>query len=142
MELSIFYSVRNGGDGSAYPTFMESMQLAEWDQNHMYEGWGESCTGELKFKSDSDIVSSFEIVTKESYYLDYLINDSLDNNEIRKFINEFFPNGVPEFAVVVIDKNYYGIYLNGELIDKKWNSKTSIEGALTLKHKINSKQTI
>jgi len=35
MKFVIHYSVQNGGDGSAYPQFMESSKLAEWDQNHM-----------------------------------------------------------------------------------------------------------
>jgi hypothetical protein len=36
----IYYSIRNGGDGSAYPYFYESEELAEWDQEHLTEGWG------------------------------------------------------------------------------------------------------
>lgn len=40
MKLKIFYSVQNGGDGSAYPKLMESKELAEFDQEYMDEGWG------------------------------------------------------------------------------------------------------
>ena len=47
-----WYSVRNGGDGSAYPTFFESEELAELDQEYLDEGWGESCTGYLEVEVD------------------------------------------------------------------------------------------
>lgn len=51
-KLTLYYSVQNGGDGSAYPQFMESLELAEWDQDHASEGWGESCTGSITLESD------------------------------------------------------------------------------------------
>ena len=35
--MKIWYSVLNGGDGSAYPVFMTTKELAEWDQDHMDE---------------------------------------------------------------------------------------------------------
>ncbi len=42
-KLIIYYSIQNGGDGSAYPIFLDSRKLAEWDQDPMCadgEGWG------------------------------------------------------------------------------------------------------
>jgi hypothetical protein len=33
MKLEIYYSVHSGGDGSVYPHFFESLELAEWDGN-------------------------------------------------------------------------------------------------------------
>lgn len=56
MEHKIWYSVINGGDGSAYPVFMESEKLCEIDQKYMDEGWGEDCTGCLVVESDSPII--------------------------------------------------------------------------------------
>ncbi len=51
------YSVVNGGDGSAYPQFFQSMSDAnkhqEYQQEH-YEGWGESCTGYFTFTIHDD----------------------------------------------------------------------------------------
>lgn len=51
--MKIWYSVRNGGDGSAYPVFMECEEQAELDQKHMDEGWGESCAGYVEVESPS-----------------------------------------------------------------------------------------
>ena len=65
--LTLYYSVQNGGDGSAYPVFFESMELAELDQDTMDEGWGESCTGSIVLESDSPITVTYPIIhTKES----------------------------------------------------------------------------
>lgn len=44
-KIEIWYSVRNGGDGSAYPIFFLTEEESEYDQENMYEGWGETCNG-------------------------------------------------------------------------------------------------
>ena len=46
-ELKLWYSVQNGGDGSAYPNFMESEALTVFDQDNADEGWGECDEGHL-----------------------------------------------------------------------------------------------
>jgi|APSaa5957512622_1039677.scaffolds.fasta_scaffold09450_4 hypothetical protein len=55
MITKIWYSVQNGGDGSAYPQLMESEKLAELDQEHMDEGWGEPCIGSIRIEHDGPI---------------------------------------------------------------------------------------
>ena len=65
MKKEIFYSIQNGGDGSAYPMFMESMELAELDQEHIIEGWGEPCTGSITMESDSEITVTKDVNTAE-----------------------------------------------------------------------------
>jgi len=65
MEKVIWYSVQNGGDGSAYPVWMESERLCELDQEFMEEGWGEPCIGSITIESDSDIHFKEEIETAE-----------------------------------------------------------------------------
>ena len=37
-KVVIYYSVQNGGDGSAYPVFMETERIALMDQDLMLEG--------------------------------------------------------------------------------------------------------
>lgn len=68
--LTLHYSVQNGGDGSAYPSFFESAELAELDQQweaDYGEGWGESCTGKITLESDSPIsVVGKDVTTKQS----------------------------------------------------------------------------
>jgi len=57
MKTTIYYSVENCGDGTAYPRFFESDELADWHQEHLSEGWGESCTGSIDIESDGPIKS-------------------------------------------------------------------------------------
>lgn len=121
-QYTLYYSVSNGGDGSAYPRFMESEALCEWDQDHMSEGWGESCTGSFTLQSESDILPVSEIETKESYLFDRYIDDfdeDSNNREIKEFIREFFPDGLPKFTVVTEEientpEYLYSIVFDGE----------------------------
>lgn len=55
MITKVWYSVENGGDGSAYPKFVDSEELAELLQEQQSEGWGESCTGYLEIESEGPI---------------------------------------------------------------------------------------
>ena len=62
--MRIYYSVSNGGDGSAYPHFYESKLLADMHQSFENE-WGESCTGHLDIEGDNIVVK--DIITAEIY---------------------------------------------------------------------------
>jgi hypothetical protein len=93
--LTLFYSVRNGGDGSAYPTFMSTQALADYDQDNMDEGWGESCTGSITLKSESPIIVDDDVVTPESYLIGLIDN----NEDTEAFLEQFFPQGKPQFTV-------------------------------------------
>jgi hypothetical protein len=64
MKTEFWYSVENGGDGSAYPIFMESKELAELHQKYMDEGWGEECIGRETIESDGP-VKMVGVVTAE-----------------------------------------------------------------------------
>ncbi len=73
MITEIWYSVQNGGDGSAYPEFMEFEEMCKIDQEYMYEGWVEPCVGCLRVKHSGTIealdVLSLDVMiatTKES----------------------------------------------------------------------------
>lgn len=63
MITKIWYSVENCGDGSAYPQWMESEELAELDQDYMDEGWGESCTGCIVIEHEGSITIKNKITT-------------------------------------------------------------------------------
>lgn len=117
-KLTIYYSVDNCGDGSAYPRLFNTEKLAEWHQNHLYEGWGESCTGKIVVEGDNLCCS--ELITKEGYYLELLCDYNDDNEERDAFVLEFFPNGLPEFTVEIIDPSYYGIFVDGCLVYKSF----------------------
>jgi hypothetical protein len=54
-KIVIWYSMRGGGDGSAYPKWFLTEDAAEADQESLEEGWGESCTGSVETFEGSDI---------------------------------------------------------------------------------------
>lgn len=116
MKKTIYYSVQNGGDGSAYPQLMESMELAEWDQDHMDEGWGENCTRTIEVESDSEITIIDKVTTKESYVLEMIDGYSPNENRINEFVEEFFPDGLPEFGLIDTGETF-----GGDQIYKRWN---------------------
>jgi hypothetical protein len=62
-QRKIYYSIQNYGDGSAGPSWFDTEELAELDQELMDEGWGEPCTGWLTVESDSPINVLDEIMT-------------------------------------------------------------------------------
>ena len=99
MKTIIYYSVQNGGDGSAYPLFLESKEVAEWDQDNMSEGWGEFCTGELVIEHDGPIKIE-DVGSNFKYYLRILDRSyEYSAEKILDFKEKFFPNGVPEFII-------------------------------------------
>lgn len=62
--MRIYYSVSNGGDGSAYPTFYENEMLSDMAQS-FEEEWGEPCTGFLEIEGDNIVVKN--ITTEKEY---------------------------------------------------------------------------
>lgn len=117
-KLKIYYSIQNGGDGSAYPVFFNTEELAEWDQDHLWEGWGESCCGSISFNSESPISCDDKIYDEVDYFLEnYLFNKG---KVAKEFIKQFFPKGLPTNFEVISDIPYQNeyvidtIYLNDE----------------------------
>jgi hypothetical protein len=74
-KIKLHYSIRSGGDGSAHIQFMESEELAIWDQDNMDEGWGETCNGYVELSSKSRIILLEDIMTIDDMIED--IEDSL-----------------------------------------------------------------
>jgi hypothetical protein len=88
MITRVWYSVRNGGDGSAYPIFFEDELCTEIDQKLQTEGWGETCNGFLSIKHDGpidvlDITTRKEFIKELKERLEY---DSDMINEIQEAI--------------------------------------------------------
>ena len=54
-KIIIWYSIQNGGDGSAYPAWFLTEEESESDQENMNEGWGESCNGSVETFEGSNI---------------------------------------------------------------------------------------
>jgi len=94
MKKTIYYSVQNCGDGSAYPIFFEDEICANLHQEIQEEkgdGWGESCTSSITL----DISVECEIVSK-------------DIKSKEKFLNELKSD--LEFAQKYKEKNNILIY--------------------------------
>ncbi len=135
-KLTIYYSVENCGDGSAYPRWFDTEELAEWHQNHLIEGWGESCTGNIVVEGDN--LSCLELQTKEGYYLQLLLED--ENDKLDDFKSTFLPDGLPEFSVKIVDDHYYGIFVEDHLSYKQFaypEKKTNAKGVKKLAGRLN-----
>ena len=66
--VEVYYSVQNGGDGSAYPRWFLSFEDAERDQEQMSEGWGESCTGTVQTYVGSVVYNQAVLNSKNLSY--------------------------------------------------------------------------
>lgn len=54
-QITVYYSIRNGGDGSAFLRWFLTGEAARKDQNDMEAGWGETCIGSVETFEQSDI---------------------------------------------------------------------------------------
>jgi len=89
-KLTVYYSVNNGGDGSASTVFFESKALAEWHQEwDCGDGWGEPCTGSLTIKGKGPLTCE-DMFTKESYREE--VEERDDPDMMQSFLKEFFTN--------------------------------------------------
>lgn len=116
-KLKVYYSVQNGGDGSAYPVFFTDKDVAEFHQeqeNEDGEGWAESCTGDITFEGDN--LCCPEATTKEGYYLELLLDGWENEDEVQKFVSKFFPKGIPKFDVNILNERRFGVLVEGKVI--------------------------
>ena len=119
--MKIYYSVSNGGDGSAYPHFFESELLANIHQDSLSEGWGESCTGDLEIP-ECDVSLLPDVNTKESCLFEMMENledESLSEDYRDEFI-ALFPE-VPLITNIVKDTYWYIYFNTGAKPAKYWN---------------------
>lgn len=93
-EKTIYYSVKNCGDGSAYPYFFESQELADLDQEFMDEGWGETCSGSLTVTAiganGTSAIKFSECITAEDVRdeLESELEDDPDNEELKEHLEK------------------------------------------------------
>ena len=105
-KVVVWYSIQNGGDGSAYPYWFLTEDHAERDQEDMDEGWGESCTGSVETFEGSDIhkkaienskkyEGKHEYLKKEDYYEARSVGTKAHSSKICEFCNKNIPKGTP-----------------------------------------------
>ena len=111
MKLQLFYTIANGGDGSANLEFWESAELAAWAEDHVEEGWGEPCNGCIEIDGDN-LIHHEDVQTALGYFIEnYMEDENANSKEVRAFRKKFFPHGLPpELKVMSIDAQYFGIY--------------------------------
>jgi len=135
--IDVYYSVQNGGDGSAYPDFMETQKLAEWDQAHMDEGWGESCDGVFRFRvHPGSYLGSPDVMTELGYLIDHYLEEyDYEGWELLdEFMQDFFPNGLPVLVVFPSDDQEYYLICRAdtnEQITKRYAYDSKLEPAQT-----------
>lgn len=123
MKLKVWYSIHNTGDGGAGIDFVENRKLAEWDQEHLDEGWADDCSGSITITGDNIIVEG--VTTNESYLFALIDNAYCDRDKdlAREFIKDFYPDGIPNLEVSPLcheGPHYYGIWIDGEYVCKRY----------------------
>ena len=86
MRTNVYYSITNGGDGSAGIALMESKELASLVQeidNEAGDGWAEDCSGWISIEHEGDIKILDTIETIDSLIKD--IDDDYDEGD------EYYP---------------------------------------------------
>ncbi len=113
--MQIHYSVQNGGDGSAYPIFLATPELARWDQEHMDEGWGEPCYGDLTVEPGFEgMIICPDMMDAVGYWLQRTEDEEYEPWDQRdEFLAAFFPDGLPTFEVRIREAGiYYDIFVD------------------------------
>jgi hypothetical protein len=99
-SLTLYYSVNNGGDGSAYPQFTTNKDFARIHQEivNLGEGWGEPCTGEITLESESEIKiqSSGQLITKDE------LKEGL--SYIAESTSHYYRSGAKEQAKILLEE--------------------------------------
>lgn len=134
--MKLYYSVQNCGDGSAYPWFFTTKELAEWDQEHMDDGWGEMCVAMIEVINGT---SCSDLMDAVQYWLKCIEDEDFEPWDLRKeYLGEFFPKGLPEFEVKVVD-DYYHIFAEGEFKYKYFaHPKATEMRRVTLQERLNA----
>lgn len=127
----IYYSIQNAGDGSAFTIFLETKELAVWDQEQMTEDWSEDCWGELILESEGPVTCE-ESLSVIGYYIERL--DDWDEEcggfNKKEFEEKFFPDGVPKIKVKISedDNEKYHVYVNDKCYYKKYGWVDGVKG--------------
>jgi len=89
METKIFYSIKNGGDGSAFLSLMESKKLAELDQEfeeNEGDGFAEDCSGSITIEHEGEIKVLRDVTTVKGEIK--RITDELNEDYMKKYKKE------------------------------------------------------
>ena len=81
-KTTIYYSVSNGGDGSAYPNFFFDKDCADLHQEIVNEGegWGEDCVGSLTI-THTGTIEIDNCMTREEYIKNF-------QNDLKHYVGD------------------------------------------------------
>ncbi len=124
--LRIYYSIQNNGNGSASSKFMDSRELAEWDQDHLDEGWGDESWGELDMVSATPITVE-KVMSTIGYYIWKETDEYWTYTDRDEFESKFFPSGLPKFEARMLEgcDKYYYVFVAGvqHYRERGWSRK-------------------
>ncbi len=89
--IVIWFSIQNGGDGSAYPQWFLTEKTVEQDQENMDDGWGEPCCGSIETYIGSD--THEKAVQNEAEYAIEAI--------VKKYSDNFWPHLTGDNTLVI-----------------------------------------
>jgi len=89
-KIELHYSIKDGGDGSAYPVWFETKELAEWHQDNLDIGWGESCTGKIVVEGDN--LKCIQLQTAVSHFAEMLGDYHFELEKAIDFVWIFLPD--------------------------------------------------
>ena len=137
-KIKLHYSIRSGGDGSAHIQFMESEELAIWDQDNMDEGWGETCNGYVELSSKSRIILLEDIMTIDDmitsiYFCQEVLMGSREDTELIstqliKIFYNIIRQGNLDIDDIVMKETVTSPWDTelSERMKKKWKKESSI----------------
>lgn len=105
-KTTVWYSIQNGGDGSAYPKWFLTSKDAERDQEQMDEGWGEDCSGSVQTYEGSDIhkegkknseemKNQHDYLKADDYYENHPVGTGARSSKVCNHCGKSIPKGEP-----------------------------------------------
>jgi hypothetical protein len=133
MITKIHYVIKDGADGSVYLELYESEKLAEFAESRD-EGWAEPAFGSIAISSESPVtIEGRQPITAIKYFFEEAIF-GLDEAELADFINEFFPDGLPEFEV---EKNGSTVFVvDGQAVALMYSTESAFDFEIRVRRKI------
>lgn len=121
-----YYNIQNNGDGSVSIRWYDSQELAEWDEEHMDEGWGEPCNGSISVAHNGNVRLLENVYNPISYLLDKASYSGMSRAEVKEFVDQFLPNGIGKLELIKRDDNYFDLLVDNKFAIKAYayNHKT------------------
>lgn len=135
-KITVWYSVRNCGDGSAYPYWFLTEEEADKDQENQDDTWSESCVGSVQTFVGSDIHQRAELKVKLKQKLNlvasYIVGSNDNDYSYRVLIDDdvytiSYSEYNGEVSVSRIDPSYKEIFKDSLEKNKSYSRDQILE---------------